>query len=173
MENKSPILPSELDEYIQWTIRSKIEKSLLVSEVVNIDLYVEACILHDCNFLPEHIPGCYYLDPTVTLEEIVESFRQGCPEAEITQSAPGVYKLKFSDTDWTIQNIIPEEETPVRIAYKGHILRSFEPTNKSPEILRRVNSLAPVIRKAIQELSVECSRQLLIKKIMRNFNNHG
>lgn len=170
---KAPIMPTELDEYIQWTIRSKIEKSLMVSETVDIDLYVESCILHACNYLPEHIPGCCFLDSTVALEEIVESFRQGCPEAVITQSVPGVYKLKFSDTDWTIQNIIPEEETPVRIAYRGHILRSFEPTNKSPEILRLVNSLAPGIRKAILELSMECSRQLLIKKIMRNFNNQG
>ena len=83
---------------------------------------------------------------TMTMEEIIDSFRQDCPDASIAQTGQDAFTITFSESYWTIHYNNWTENTPIRIAFKNHTHRAFAAMNESPSILN-LNSAKRLVNK--------------------------
>ena len=170
MDSPSLIIPSDLYSNVLQVVSPKIKEALERGQSVNTEECLEDCIQRACYWLPEHTLGCWELDCYTTMEEIVDSFRKECPEAEIVPTGLNSYTIKFSETYWTMYRIVEagwSERTKIRIAHKYHCHRGFVPTNKSAWMLKYVSSLVADFRKMVQEIILEENRQMVINLIQK------
>ena len=170
MNTGTPIIPSDLYNNVYQVVLSRVKEALEWGQIVNPEECLEDCIQQACYWLPEHTLGCSELDCYTTMEEIVESFRKECPEAEIVPTGLNSYTIKFSETYWTIYRIVEvgwSERTKIRIAHKYHSHRGFVPTNKSAWTLKYINSLVPEFRKMAQKIILEGNRHMVITLIQK------
>lgn len=166
--DRSILIPSDLYNIIYQELLTGILEKLETGQNVDEDECLDDCVHLTCQWLPEHILGCRELDCDTTMDEIVDSIRQGCPNAELERTGLNSYKIKLQESYWTLYRIIPvgwSDETKIRITYKHHSWRGFVPTNKLPEIIKYTDSLVPEFRKLIQKALLEGNRQIIISLI--------
>ena len=170
MDTDSPIIPSDLYNAVYQEVFSRVKKTLEWGQSVDPEKCLEDCIQQACYWLPEHILGCSELDCYTTMEEIIESFRKECPEAEIVSTGLNSYTIKFPETYWTMYRIVDvgwSERTKIRIAHKYHSHLGFVPTNKSAETLKYIDSLVPEFRKMVQKIILEGNRHMIVTLIQK------
>ena len=169
MNENSPIMPTELYNTIYQNLLKLVMEKLEKGLEVDFEECLDECIYSSCYWLPKHIFGCRELDCYTTMDEIVDSIRKECPNAEIENTGLNSYKIKLEETYWTLYRIVQvgcwTEETKIRISYKYYSLIGFVPTNKSPEIIKYVDSLVPEFRKLIQRAVMEGNRKIIISLI--------
>lgn len=160
-------MPSELYDYVNTDVYARILEKLMYSQSVDVEQFVDDCIYYSCNWMSAHIMGSHKLDQFMTMEEIINSFRQECPNTCITQISQDSCKITLSDSYWTIHRNSWAGDTPIRLSYKYHTHRSFVLMNESPAILKHVNSLIPEFRKMIQKHILDANRQILVTLIKK------
>ena len=161
-------MPSELYGMIYQELLKQVIEKLETGLEVDSEECLDDCIYSSCYWLPEHILECRDLDCNTTMDEIVDSIRKECPNAEIEKTGLNSYKIKLKETCWTLYRIVKvgrTEATKIRIAYKYHSWRGFVPTNKSQEIIKYVDSLVPEFRELVQRTVMEGNRQIIISLI--------
>lgn len=168
MNEESLGMPLELyDTIYQYLLKLIIEK-LETGLEVDFEECLDECIYSSCYWLPEHILGCWDLDCNTMMDEIVDSIRKVCPNAEIEKTGLNTYKIKLEETYWTLYRVVQvgrTEDTKIRISYKHHSWRGFVPTNKLQEIIKYVDSLVPEFRELVQRAVMEGNRQIIISLI--------
>lgn len=102
------------------------------------------------------------------MEEIAESVRKECPEAEIVSTGLNSYTIRFSETYWTMYRIMDvgwSERTKIRFAYRRHSHLGFAPTNRSAYMLKYIDSIVPEFREMVRKIIVEANRHRVITLI--------
>ena len=165
--HSEPLMPSGLYDYVNRVVYMRILEKLKHSQSINVEQFVDDCVYFSYNWMSAHIMGCHELDSFTTMEEIIDSFRQDCPDASIAQTCQDAFTITFSESYWTIHYNNWTENTPIRISFKNHTHRAFAAMNESPAILKHLNALIPEFRKTIRKHILDASRQMLISLIYK------
>ena len=165
IEQTGLLIPSALYDYVNRDVYMRILEKLEHSQGINVEQFVDDCVYYSYNWMSAHIMGCHELDSFTTMEEIIDSFRQDCPDASIAQTGQDAFTITFSESYWTIHYNNWTENTPIRIAFKNHTHRAFAAMNESPSILKHINALIPEFRKTIRKHILNANRQILITLI--------
>jgi len=170
-ESLKPLMPSELYDYVNADVYARILEKLKHSQSIDVEQFVDDCVYYSYNWLSGHIMGCHEVDTSMTMAEIIDSFRQECPDICIAQTGQDSCTIALSESYWSIHRNIWAEGCPIRLSFRCHTLRAFELMNKSPAIVKNINTFIPEFRRMIRKHIIDVNKQILITLIKKTSDN--
>ena len=172
-ENKITTIPEELERHLHLVYLESLVETILEGIDPDPEQLVGYCIESTTSWLIEQTDGAHVIDPGVTADNLMDTIAKECnlTTADIDRTGLHSFIFYLPHSRWGLFRVTRQrwtEETLLRLCYSYFRSWEFVPTDRTPEMLWRIDSWVPDLRgRVIPGILLEAKRRAIITLIRK------